>query len=47
MSVPQNGRKVPGRSPKPLPEWEDWDFWRFLLAALQLLWDIVKTTVLR
>jgi hypothetical protein len=30
-----------------MPTLKDWDFWRFLVSALGLLWDIVKTTFLR
>jgi hypothetical protein len=55
MSVPQNGPKAsgpapvprPARTPRPMPTLKDWDFWRFLVSALGLLWDIVKTTFLK
>lgn len=43
-------KTVPPVSPRrrrAMPCWEDWDFWRFLLSALGLLWDIVKTTFLK
>ena len=51
MSVPHNrhephGLKRPPR-PKPLACLKDWDFWRFMLAALGLLWEIVKTEYLK
>ena len=33
------------RQRKPLPCVNDWEFWRFLLAALSLVWEIAKTWV--
>ena len=33
----------PTRRRKPLPGLDDWEFWRFLMAALSLVWDVVKT----
>ena len=41
----ESGR--PPRSPRPMPCLKDWDFWRFLISALGLLWDILKTTFLK
>jgi len=38
---------APARAPRPMPCLKDWDFWRFLVAALGLLWDVLKTTFLR
>ncbi len=37
----------PPRSPRAMPCLKDWDFWRFLISALGLLWDILKTTFLK
>ena len=35
------------RAGRPMPCLKDWDFWRFLVAALGLLWEVLKTTFLR
>lgn len=35
----------PARRRKPLPCVNDWDFWRFVLAALSLAWEVAKTFV--
>lgn len=34
-----------GRQRKPLPCVHDWEFWRFVMAALSLAWEIAKTFV--
>lgn len=54
MSVPQKlseqtvrSERRSRHSPKPRAWLKDWDFWRFVLAALGLLWEIVKTEYLK
>ena len=37
--------KKEARPRKPLPCVTDWEFWRFVMAALSLAWEIAKTFV--
>ena len=44
LATPEKCTQPPRRR-KPLPWVKDWEFWRFLMAALSLAWEIAKTFV--